>query len=310
MTNERVKKYLLGKLSESEASRFEEEYSLNDSLFEDIQLGEAELIDEYLAYQLTASERKLFEKNYLITPKRLEKVETARIFHAALHQKTANEEPAESGKIAALLENQLLWRFALAGLVFLLIVGIFIFVIEIRKPENEVALVENYEQLQVKTGDTKIDADNKRQPVPVDNQNTEPPKNVQLRKNEALRTETSKPEQAVKSISPKENKTKDFVLLPETLRSEGEQFIEVSKRSVKVDLKLKLPDQAEEYDSYQVTLKNADGETILKQTDLKSPKITLPSEKLQKQTYVIFLEGKKAKNALESIAEFTFRVRR
>jgi len=307
-----IKKYLLGELNEIEAERFEEESSLNEQLFEEVCLTESELVDDYLSYRLLPVERKSFENNYLTTEARREKVEAARIFLAGIKELKPAEEKKHRGGFFTFLENQLLWRFALGGLSVFVLLGVCVYIFIHKDRKSEIA------ELKEPVREIKNQNENKHPEIVSPSVDSEENKEQipAAEEKRPVAKETSKPHQtekttvSAKTIKTKSGKMLGFVLIPETLRSEGEQFIKFPKKTSKVKLKLQLPKEAEKYESYQVTLKNAEGETISQQTDLKDPNITLPAERLQKQTYVIYLEGKKAKNSPESIAEFTFRVRR
>jgi len=301
------KKYLLGKSDEIEAERFEEELSADENLFEEFCLAESELIDDYLAYRLSSDERRAFETNYLTTETRREKLETARNFLSAIKEDSAKSEKTHGG-FFTFLENQLLWRFAFGGLLVLILLGAVYFLDQSRQ-KNEIAkLVEPVKEIVNET--ERKELENVQKPSENVGKKSVAEQKTSENKEYSKIIAENKPTVAAKTPETNGGKMLGFVLLPETLRSEGEQFIKFPKQISKVKLKLELPAESEKYESYQVTLKNAEGETISKQTDLKDTNVTLPTEKLQKQTYILYLEGKKAKNSPESIAEFTFRVRR
>lgn len=312
MIKDKIKRYLLGELSAIEAERFEEEISLDEELFEEVCLTESELIDDYLSYSLSPVERKSFESNYLMTEARREKVEAARIFLAGIKETQPAKEENHHGGFFTFLENQFLWRLALGGLSVMVLLGVCVYFIAHKNKESEIAeLVEPVKEI-------KNEKENKHPetvspPVATDDEKEQISAAEEKRpviKEDSKVHAADKTTISAKKIKINGGKTLGFVLLPETLRSEGEQFIKFPQKTFKVKLKLQLPAETEKYESYQVTLKDVEGETISQQTDLKDPNITLPTKKLQKQTYVIYLEGKKAENSPESIAEFTFRVRR
>lgn len=300
----------MGELNEIEAERFEEECSLNEELFEEVRLCESELIDDYLSYKLSANERKSFENNYLTTETRREKLESAQLFQRGI--KEQNSEPTKDNGILGFLENQLLWRFAFGGVLVLILIGAFIFLFDKKNQNTEIVkLYEPQKTLENETKRTETET-NLKQNLP--NQNN--PTISETKEKQPKINDLPKAENKIKTTRSAEakfaagKKTARFVLLPENLRSEGEQFIKFPEETAKVDLKLKLPEESEKYESYRVTLKNAEGKTITKRINLRNPKITLSAQKLQKQTYVIFLEGKNPKNQPEPITEFTFRVRK
>lgn len=309
---DKIKKYLLGELDEIEAERFEEECSLDEQLFEEVCLTESELIDDYLSYSLSPVERKSFENNYLTTEARREKVEAARIFFAGIKEIQPEKTEKHHGGFFTFLGNQLLWRFALGGLSVLILFGVCVYFIAHKDKGSEISeLIEPVKEV-------KNENENKRPEIvspPTTSSEDKEKLQVAEEKRPVIRENskthsTDKTTISAKKIKTNGGKMLGFVLIPETFRSEGEQYIEFPKKTSKVKLKLQLPEEAEKYESYRVTLKNAEGDTISQQNDLKAPNIVLPTENLQKQTYVIYLEGNKTKDSPESIAEFTFRVRR
>ncbi|HQU82944.1 MAG TPA: hypothetical protein PKY59_07470 [Pyrinomonadaceae bacterium] len=300
----------MGELSEIEAESFEEECSLNEELFEEVRLCESELIDDYLSYRLSANERKSFENNYLTTETRREKLESARIFYTGIKEQNSKRKTNDRHDILGILENQLMWRFALGGLLVLILLSAFFYVFKRKDNSSEIAKVsEPQENFTYKANRAEP---NINENLPNQNNPTASITNEKQPKI-AVVPKVSNQNKSASSVETKVikgEKTARFVLMPENLRSEGEQFIEFTEKTTKVSLKLELPRESEKYESYQVTLKNAEGETITKQIDLKNPKITLAAETLKKQTYVLFLEGKNTKKEPEPITEFTFRVRK
>lgn len=304
VTEDKIKRYLLGGMDEDAAARFEEECSLDEKLHEQFCAVESELIDEYLTYSLSADERKSFEEKYLINDARRAKVASARVFLARIKDFDSAENAPQANGFGGFLGNRLFWRFAFLGLLLVFFVGILIYFVTHREPRAELAQSEIPAEMPVikpRDGGENQFANSKNQTSPApethQNQNAPTPEAKHLATN--------------KTTSAKSEKTARFVLQAGTLRStEGEQFIKFPAQTAKVNLRLELPPEARKYETYQITLKDAEGETISQQTDLKDPNITLPANQLRKQTYVIFLEGKKEADAPESIAEFTFRVRR
>ncbi|MDX6499875.1 MAG: hypothetical protein QOG23_3135 [Blastocatellia bacterium] len=71
---EEIIAYLLGDLSEAESDRFEERYLEDESLFQEMQEIEDELIDDYASGVLTGADRTRFEKYFLRSSQRQEKV--------------------------------------------------------------------------------------------------------------------------------------------------------------------------------------------------------------------------------------------
>ncbi len=65
-----IRQYLLGLLPEEDRTPIEERLLVDGDFFEEIVIGEEELIDDYVAHQLTESEIQAFETNFLVTPER------------------------------------------------------------------------------------------------------------------------------------------------------------------------------------------------------------------------------------------------
>lgn len=101
-----------------------------------------------------------------------------------------------------------------------------------------------------------------------------------------------------------------FTLSPGALRNEGEQAIEIVSKTMTADLRLAPAKDAPKYPAYSVTLKTADGETILTDPRVRSPRLRVPVNKLENRTYIVFVEGLTDAGTSEPVAEYTFRVRR
>jgi len=69
--------YLLGELPEEEKRKLEEEYSIDDNLYEELQAAERDLIDSYVGRELSARERELFENYFLSSPARRQRLRFA-----------------------------------------------------------------------------------------------------------------------------------------------------------------------------------------------------------------------------------------
>ena len=83
LSEEDVRNYLLGKLSEEEISIVNEKLSEGSNQNE-FEMSESELIDDYLWKRLSEEDRKLFEANYLISDERREKVEFTKAINTNL----------------------------------------------------------------------------------------------------------------------------------------------------------------------------------------------------------------------------------
>lgn len=94
-------RYLLGELSDTEESLFEERYFSDDQIFGKLQIVETELIDSYVRGELPDVERERFETYYLSSRERRERVELAR----SLAECIAREAPALSAVTGTIKES-------------------------------------------------------------------------------------------------------------------------------------------------------------------------------------------------------------
>ena len=57
----RIREYLLGRLSDEEQEKIEEQLMVNDDLFEELEISKCELIEEYSAGELSQTDRESLE---------------------------------------------------------------------------------------------------------------------------------------------------------------------------------------------------------------------------------------------------------
>jgi len=75
---ETARRYLLGQMSQEEATEFESEFFADDDLFEEMSSLENDLIDSFVRGELSERERRQFETGYITCQARRENVEFAR----------------------------------------------------------------------------------------------------------------------------------------------------------------------------------------------------------------------------------------
>jgi CHAT domain-containing protein len=82
-----IREYLLGQLNEDSCHEFEQRLLTDDGLFEELLVGEDELIDQYLSGELSENEIEMFEKTFLVTSARQQKLRFAKLFkkYARVH---------------------------------------------------------------------------------------------------------------------------------------------------------------------------------------------------------------------------------
>src|SRR5215831_16907014 len=123
ISNESMRSYLLGQLSDDEAAALEEEYFLNRDFLLKIQAAETALIADYLDGILPRAEKQHFESRYLRVPLLQQKIEEIR----------------QQRRMRKTVAPQSIWRgwraaFALTS-VLVLVFGIFAYRSHMATPE-------------------------------------------------------------------------------------------------------------------------------------------------------------------------------
>ncbi|HEX3560755.1 MAG TPA: hypothetical protein VHU19_16240 [Pyrinomonadaceae bacterium] len=78
--NKELRQYLLGDLTQPAQQRVEQRLLTEDDFFEEMLLGEEELIDDYVGGNLSVEDRLKFERHFLSTPERHRQLRFARAF--------------------------------------------------------------------------------------------------------------------------------------------------------------------------------------------------------------------------------------
>ena len=112
ISNEFMRSYLLGKLSDDEAAALEEEYFTNRDYFLKIQAEEKTLIADYLDGKLPSADKQYFESRYLQVPLLQSKVDEVRRQRSA---PTSATRPSvwNSWHVAFALASMLLFGFGI-----------------------------------------------------------------------------------------------------------------------------------------------------------------------------------------------------
>ncbi len=297
MNDDKAKEYFLGKLDESEAENFVIETASSGELTEHARMIESELLEAYLRGGLSADESRLFEKNYLITEARRQKLRFAQVLQQNINSQTDEFVPQISFWEKLFAFKQL--KIAFAAIILIgFSAAMFWLLKSDSKKETEIVEQKNT----APTPTPKIE--NQRIEIsPTPANNTQKTNNSPVNKplKEPSPTAMPKPAQPIFA---------SFTLLPGALRNEGEQFIKLLPNTNKVNLRLSLPKEAAKYDTYSISVKNANGETVFSAENSKSTALTVPAAKLENDVYIIFLKGNNPQKNAESIAEYTFRVSR
>ncbi|HND22414.1 MAG TPA: hypothetical protein PLB18_23800 [Acidobacteriota bacterium] len=255
--------YLLGELSESEQTAFEERFFEDDDLYEILRVTEDELIDQYVTDHLPPAQRTLFEQRFLTHPHRRERIELAR----ALHDK------ARSHRTRSLANPQTgswwqRWRgwFTFSGfpftqlafataMVVLLVVSTLV-VIDNRRMRRELDHMQS-EQAAIQQQTTTLNRQIAERTSQTERLTQELAQSRSLNAQLEQKLNTIKPA-VVQRVT---EAVISFVLKAGTLRGEGpEQQIVIKNPKATVVLKLTLPSQMKAT-SFSARLATTEGKT-------------------------------------------------
>lgn len=95
VSEERIRRCLLGAAAPAEQSRFEELLLIDDEFEKRVRQAEFELADDFSFERLNASERELFRNNFLVTSGRVRKVEVSQALRASLSHPIVEGKPLD-----------------------------------------------------------------------------------------------------------------------------------------------------------------------------------------------------------------------
>ncbi|MBI4748239.1 MAG: hypothetical protein HY774_07095 [Acidobacteria bacterium] len=236
-------KYLLGELSESEQTAFEERFFDDDELYQVLCVTEDELIDQYVTGHLPQVQRPLFEQRFLTNPHRRERVEFARALHEkAGKHRTQQPSAAQSPSWWRRLRERLnlsevgFPQFAFAAVMLGLLVGSTLVVMDNRRMRTELEHFRS-ENAAIQQQTAALTRQIEERVTQAEHLNEE------LAQTRALNSQL---EQKLNELKPAvvqkvAEAVISFVLKAGTLRDEGEsQKITITKTNATVVLKLQL----------------------------------------------------------------------
>lgn len=136
--------YLLGVLPESDLELFESRFLQDESLFEELQEVEDELIDDYVNGSLSTEQQSAFERYFLRSSARREKLEFARaMVEHARGWKSNAKSIEENSRINSWLRPVPAWRqWAAIAAALLLAIGAGIVWLRYREARRELSIAE------------------------------------------------------------------------------------------------------------------------------------------------------------------------
>ena len=302
---ELVRRFLLGELSEPERAEIEDRFLADDPFFQEILIGEDDLMDAYVRGELPAAESELFERCCLSTQHGRQRVEFARTLFNSLSGKTdtivtAREQNATNSSWWRSLFGKFINRpalgFALAAALAVIVTGGLWLLLEKGRSRP----------LPAQAGRTTVSVEQPHEsPLPMTAAEQEPSQPEKEIPKPAPSPET--PPKTVATVT-------TFQLLPGMTRGEGgANSLVLPGRTTTVRLRLVL--EGETYKQYRATLSTAEGKklwgrVITKGISNKSASLTLmlPANLLNNGDYILELGGANQNGKWESVADYSFRV--
>jgi hypothetical protein len=311
-------RYLLGKLSKEEETRFEEHYFADDAAFEEIGLAEDELIDAYVRGDLSHGDRERFEKSLVNSEGLVERVEFARVLSTsisapALPCLVEKDGPGWWGAIVGSFTQRPAFRMVFAGCFLILLAGAVALFFDWTRLRNEsrllkterAALGQQKEELarqisdqQSRAGQLAVELQNERSASDKLNQELQQAK-----------------DQLAKSQLPASPAIASILLFPGLSRgAEVRNQLAVPAGATTIQLKLAL--DTDEYNNYRVSIRSSDGREVFSPDQLKaqgprSARIILcniPPGRLVRGEYVVTVSGRTSSGSNDSVADYAFRL--
>lgn len=314
-----VRRFLLGDLSETKRTAFEENFIADETLFEQIQVVEDELIESYIRGTLAETDKAKFERNFLTTETRRKRVAFTR---SMLDKLAENRESAVTKKTETAAANNSVWNSIadffktpkLAfGAAFALLLAAFGGWFLLRD-SNEPAIVRNITPTPtveiIQPDSNQIVSPN--QNVAVNSNAKTPPKNDTNANNSGPKKETPNVNSNAQKTPPAAVNPV-LALFAGTVRSEGKTTtLNLPENAASVSLQLNL--ESVDYKIYRAEIVNADGKIVAKSGNLRTGKskinFAIPARKLIKGDYLVKLSALNPNNETESVADYSFRVNR
>jgi len=134
-SDETIRRFLLGELSESEQPLFEQQLFADTGLDARVQLAEIDLADDYAFERLNAADRALFEEKYLVTAKRQRALNVSTALRDRFSSNRATTPWSEKSTVLRRWRlpfgfNRPAWKIAFGVLILLILFGTVLVVIK------------------------------------------------------------------------------------------------------------------------------------------------------------------------------------
>ena len=317
-----IRRFLLSEMSEDERSVFEARFVADESLFEQINVAEDELIESYVRGTLSTAEKTIFEREFLSTENRRRRV----AFTRSMLDKIKKENVIVANKTElASAKNSSVWtpfanlfktpKFAL-GAVFALLISVFGGWFLLRN-SNQPEIVRQITP--TPTAEIIASVQNQNSSVNQNNppdSNTNAAENLSINKNDLPNANRPKVNANQNANQPEQNISQPapvLALFAGTVRAGGKMpELNLPKTVAGATLQLNL--ESTDYKIYSIEIINPDGGQIFKNSKLKArnSKINffVPAAKLQAGEYIVRLSALNSNKETESVADYSFRVSR
>ena len=310
-------RYLLGKLSDSEAARLEQKYFSDDSVFDDIEIAEDELIDAYVRNRLSAEDQKLFEAKLLGSERIAERVEFARLLSKSGLSVPVNDDRAKVSWWRALFNFSLAPNPAIsgavAGVVFLIVLGIpgSLVWMQLRNQSTRLALERAaIEQQKQQLAQEIADRQSKTNQLATDLQSAKEQQEKLQQQLQAMEEQlaTTSRQSTVSAIA-------STLLFPYSTRSPGQANELIVRPSVST-IELKLALGADDYKLYEATIKSPGNPNVLTKQRLRSRRsgqdriiiLHFPSRSVSSGEYSVSVSGLTSSGTYDPVADYRVRV--
>jgi hypothetical protein len=309
--------YLLGKLSDSEAALLEEKYFADDSVFDNIEIAEDELIDAYVRNRLSAEDRKQFETKLLGSERIAERVEFARLLSKSGFSRPVNDESSKVSWWRGLFDFSLTpnpaMSGAVAGVAFLIVLGIpgSLVWMQLRNESTRLALERAaIEQQKQQLAQEIADRQSKTNQLATDLQSAKEQQERLQQQLQAMSEQlaTTSRQSTISTIA-------STLLFPYSTRSPG-QANELIVRPSASTIELKLALEADEYKVYQATIKSAGNPNVFTRQRLRSRRsgqdrmiiLQFPSGSVSSGEYSISVSGLTPSGTYDPVADYRVRL--
>jgi hypothetical protein len=306
-------RYLLGKLPAAEAALLEQRSFVEDSVFEEIEIAEDELIDAYVCGSLSSEDRQSFETKLLRSERVAERVEFAKLLSKSGSPRLVRHEPARTRWWDRFFNFWLIQSPALRGVaaacLLLIVFGIPAFTLirlrdERRLNAERLALEQQKQQLAQQLAEQQA----KTNQLAADLQTSKEEENRLQQELQATKDELARA--TVQPSAPA-----SILLFSNSVRGPSQRALLIVPSTAST-VRLKLVLESDDYASYQATIKSPSSDNVLTRPGLKTSRsgqsriITLefPSRNLSPGEYLVSVSGRASSGTYEPVADYSLRL--